>query len=496
MVNVDNPDYEMCLKNGYLLKDSFGVVRPLKWWHGYGALLDYSNPDAVSWWHSQMDQVLDVGVDGFKCDGTDPYVLEYSILGGAYGYNNTLITYRDYADMYYRDFLYYTREKRSSIANGDAGLIMSRPIDCLVDGVSKVCMPFSPKDVMFSGWVGDDDASFNGFRGCMRKVIYSAWSGYANFGCDIGGYRGNSDSMDKELFIRWAQFGSFVPLMENGGGGEHRPWMYDEETVNIYRKFAKEHHRLAPYLHTVGANAVDNGVSSITPVAQRTTVSLSESEKSALSLSKDHQAAYFPEPSTYSYILGDSLLVHPVIYEVNGSANAVNMVFPDIDNAATTWLYWWKPYDLSLSQSGGNREVKQIVPLSSYPVYVRKGSLLPLESYTSSKNIIFNWFCPSGTDSATANMRESDSDSTGNGLTASISIDSTSSQLQGSITAHKTYSSGFEIIGVTEPTSVNIVAPVTSLCDYSYEPRTYTLRLQCANIFLGVTFTVSGVQTR
>jgi hypothetical protein len=43
--------------------------------------------------------------------------------------------------MYYRDFFFYTREKRSSGAVNDAGLIMSRPVDCLVDSVSKVRHP-------------------------------------------------------------------------------------------------------------------------------------------------------------------------------------------------------------------------------------------------------------------------------------------------------------------------------------------------------------------
>jgi hypothetical protein len=58
--------------------------------------------------------------------------------GGALGYNDQKITYRDYANMYYRDFFSHTREKRSTSSDGDAGLIMSRPVDCLIDGVSKV----------------------------------------------------------------------------------------------------------------------------------------------------------------------------------------------------------------------------------------------------------------------------------------------------------------------------------------------------------------------
>jgi alpha-glucosidase (family GH31 glycosyl hydrolase) len=30
-----------------------------------------------------MDKVLDIGVDGWKCDGTDPYINEYV---GAHGF--------------------------------------------------------------------------------------------------------------------------------------------------------------------------------------------------------------------------------------------------------------------------------------------------------------------------------------------------------------------------------------------------------------------------
>jgi hypothetical protein len=115
------------------------------------------------------------------------------LLGAALGYNNVSISYRDYANAYYRDFFYYTREKR-----GEAGLIMSRPVDCQLDKRANLCTPFSPRDVMLSGWVGDDDGTFNGLRGCMKKVIFSAWDGYTNFGCDIGGYRG-PDAPNKQV---------------------------------------------------------------------------------------------------------------------------------------------------------------------------------------------------------------------------------------------------------------------------------------------------------
>jgi len=41
--------------------------------------------------------------------------------------------------------------------------------------------------------------------------------------------------------------------MENGGNGKHLPWLFDDETVAIYRKFAKIHHELVPFFHTAGS---------------------------------------------------------------------------------------------------------------------------------------------------------------------------------------------------------------------------------------------------
>lgn len=34
MVNVENPDYEMCVEKNYLIRTSKGNVLPIKWWHG------------------------------------------------------------------------------------------------------------------------------------------------------------------------------------------------------------------------------------------------------------------------------------------------------------------------------------------------------------------------------------------------------------------------------------------------------------------------------
>lgn len=75
---ADSPNHAEGLAKGYYLNDGI----PLPWWHGQGSWIDYFNPAALAWWHQQMDNVLDMGLDGFKCDGTDPYVFAYDLLGG------------------------------------------------------------------------------------------------------------------------------------------------------------------------------------------------------------------------------------------------------------------------------------------------------------------------------------------------------------------------------------------------------------------------------
>jgi len=62
------------------------------------------------------------------------------------------LDHKEYANLYYGDFFNYTREIR-----GDVGLIMSRPVDNLIPNkpLRFIYLDFSPKYVMFSGWVGD-----------------------------------------------------------------------------------------------------------------------------------------------------------------------------------------------------------------------------------------------------------------------------------------------------------------------------------------------------
>ena len=47
------------MKSSY--RNALDIQTTISWWHGKGGLLDYSNPEAVDWWHKQMDQVIVYG---------------------------------------------------------------------------------------------------------------------------------------------------------------------------------------------------------------------------------------------------------------------------------------------------------------------------------------------------------------------------------------------------------------------------------------------------
>jgi alpha-glucosidase (family GH31 glycosyl hydrolase) len=64
MIDTNSPNFAYAKSKDYLLSKG----KTVKWWHGEGGLLDFTNPAAMSYWKGLMDQVLitQSQVDGFK----------------------------------------------------------------------------------------------------------------------------------------------------------------------------------------------------------------------------------------------------------------------------------------------------------------------------------------------------------------------------------------------------------------------------------------------
>lgn len=334
VVNVNcQPLYDQAKANGYFMKNNAGDANPkvVSWWKGDGSLIDFHNPAAVAWWKGLMDKALDMGVDGWKCDGADFYAFPQVYSPGKGG----MVTRLEHSHSYYQLFHDYTRQKR-----GNSTAIMSRPIDNYNLGdFGGDLAAFSPKEIGWSCWVGDQDATFGGLKAALNNMYWSSDYPYLVHGSDIGGYREDNTSppqmRTKELFIRWAQVGAFSGLMENGGGGEHRPWMFDAQTETIYRKLVLLREKfLVGYLL----------------------------EQSVPAFAANKSLMQFVNKTNYTYTLGTDIFVAPVL---DASGN-VTVNFP----AGDKWVYL---YDKSQVFEGGSSTTKTF-SLDEFPVYLKQGT--------------------------------------------------------------------------------------------------------------------------
>lgn len=176
-------------------------------------------------------------------------------------------------------------------------------------------------------------------------MFHSAWRNYTNYGSDIGGYR--SGNRTKDLFIRWAQLGAFCPLMENGGNGEHRPWMFDNtnQTLNIYRTFVDIHYELRSYFLNAGSTSMEEHIPVMYP----------QNEKTLLN------------PRNWAYLLWTDILVNPIVED----STSVKIEFPSGNN----WVDWW---DSTVIYNGGTTEHLEY-PLELFPAFIRQGAMLALD---------------------------------------------------------------------------------------------------------------------
>ncbi|URN95388.1 MAG: glycoside hydrolase family 31 protein [Candidatus Pristimantibacillus lignocellulolyticus] len=70
-ITPDTVAYRETKKLDLLVKTPNGTPYICEWWNGHSAVLDFSNPEAVEWFDRQMQQLQNLGIDGFKFDAGD-----------------------------------------------------------------------------------------------------------------------------------------------------------------------------------------------------------------------------------------------------------------------------------------------------------------------------------------------------------------------------------------------------------------------------------------
>ena len=132
-------------------------------------------------------------------------------------------------------------------------------------------------------------------------------TGFPYFGSDIAGYMSQGTvPTSEELFYRWVTFGALSPVMRTHHGrsaDQNFQWQHDDDSVAHFRRWARLHMQLEPYLSG----------------------SLASFDRDGLPLFRLIALDYPDEPWAWSvldeYELGDRILVAPI--QVMGATSRV-----------------------------------------------------------------------------------------------------------------------------------------------------------------------------
>ncbi|MDO4623686.1 MAG: glycoside hydrolase family 31 protein, partial [Eubacteriales bacterium] len=246
-------------------------------------------------------------------------------------------------------------------------------------------------------WSGDITGSWTTMKKQIAEGLNMAMSGYPYWTLDIGGFftvgkewtkRGcscNTDPTPKwfwkgiyddgvkdkgycELYTRWIQMGCFLPMFRSHGTDTPREiWNFGEKGTMFYdaiEKYIRLRYRLMPYIYAM-AGAVRRN---------RFTI--------MRSLLFDFAADEKAKDIDTEFMFGRNLLICPVLepmyYENNSRPIEREKEKQVYLPAGTDW------YDFRNDRYyEGGQEVRVEAPLDSMPVFVKAGSILPMEESLS-----------------------------------------------------------------------------------------------------------------
>lgn len=215
---------------------------PYRWWKGFGMHLDFTNPDAVEWWYRQLDKVFVDGVYGWKVDQGEDY------LGQTVETSKGTISKKAFAKYYYDSMFDY------AVSRKPEGITIARPYSHqggFAASVSKMNL----------GWCGDFSGDWRGLKQQINNIYVSSQAGYASVATEVGGFYGRA--ANGEQLVRYSQFGAMTACMINGGENgaftSHLPWYHGEEETRAYSFSLNLHEQLRPYMFSTVVDAHISG---------------------------------------------------------------------------------------------------------------------------------------------------------------------------------------------------------------------------------------------
>ena len=261
-------------------------------------------------------------------------------------------------------------------------------------------------------WSGDTSASWENLRDQVAVGLHFSASGMPFWTMDIGAFfvkKGNTwywnGRYDEcannkgycELYVRWYQFGAFLPMFRAHGTDFRRePWTFEGEFREALLKANRLRYSLMPYIYSEAGKVWHDDNSMIKFLA--------------FDFTKDKKTWNIID----QFMFGESIMVCPVLkpmyYDEDGN------VLKDISKKRKVYFPegcdWYDFYTEKKYEGGSCAEVD--APLDVIPIFVRSGSLVPvrkpaLSTQEQTDEINFRCFAENGA-KATYNFYDDEGD--------------------------------------------------------------------------------------
>ena len=309
-------------------------------WPGWVHFPDFTRPETRRWWGSYYKRFVEDGIAGYWHDMNEP--TSFSAWGSNQFPRSTVFSFEG-------------REGTLEEAHNIYALQMNSAAYTALRYTQPDHRPWMLTRSGWAGiqryawkWTGDTESTWNALRMTIKTVLGLGVSGIPFSGSDIGGFSGNPEP---ELYIRWFQMSALMAFFRNHAAihsGLGEPWKYGSQATEICREMMLLRQKLMPYLYSLASEANTFG----SPMARPLFWDNPQDQR----LWKIDDA----------YLLGSNMLVAPVLEE--GSVQRT-VFLPD-----GNWYSWWDD-----SVRIGGKQVTVSAPLERIPLFIRGGSILPMQ---------------------------------------------------------------------------------------------------------------------
>ena len=305
------------------------------------AVYDATNPEARKYYWDEVNKGLfSIGADAWWMDTTEPETEGQE--------KNILLNHKLAAGSGNRYVNVFPLLDTQAVYQGQRSASDQKRVFIL----SRSAFAGSQRNAV-TAWSGDINSDWFSFRRQIPAGLNFSLSGIPYWTTDIGGFVFGSptDPAFRELFIRWFQYGTFNPILRVHGTrkpDENELWSYGPDAQGILVNFDRLRYRMLPYIYSLAWKTTSEAYTLMRPLVM------------------DFRDDVRAEDIGDQFMFGPAFLVNPV---TEPAATMRTVYLPE-----AKWYDFWTG-----STIAGGRMISAIAPLEYLPLYVRAGSIVPLE---------------------------------------------------------------------------------------------------------------------